>query len=224
MNKLDYEGLFKKALQKNIEQLQIDLRNNEKNIGIKIENWSKKFGLNPSVVRKKIVDDNVFSLHYIKDPSKQNFYEKLAAKHIEGFLNVKNFKNLSGSGTNALVIHNGLLLLRNNVTAETVKTIDFEWDYKGTKCYATHKYTKNFGGAQDNQYKDVRDFMKNARGNNQEKVLFFAICDGDYYQKKVRRSSKIEALNSELGRDNKLVALTIDELFGFLTGMQFLNL
>lgn len=216
-DKLDYKRLFNEVLKKNIEQLQIDLRNNKKDVDTKIKKWSNKFGLDPSVVRQKIVDDNIFSLHYIKDPSRQNFYEKLAAKHIEGFPNVKNFKKLPGSGGNALVIHKGQLLPYKNITSATTKTIDFEWNYMGIKCYATHKYTQNSGGAQDNQYKDVRYFMENARQNNQKMVLFFAICDGSYYQKKGKAgSNKIEALNSELGRSNKLEALTIDELFAYL--------
>ena len=43
--------------------------------------------------------------------------------------------------------------------------------------YATQKYTKENGGAQDNQKTDVRDFL--LKGSQQHKVA--AILDGDYW-------------------------------------------
>lgn len=51
------------------------------------------------------------------------------------------------------------------------KTIDFEWDYKGYKIYASHKYTKDRGGAQDNQYKDLQEFIRQCRESTLKKTF-----------------------------------------------------
>lgn len=208
MPDLDYEYHYNKKLEENIELLKRTI--DDRQTKIKIENWANKFHLDPSVIRQKIIDDEVFSLHYIIDPSKQNFYENLAADYIKNFSNVENFKNLPNNGTNALVVHAGNIIPKTRAQSNASKTIDFEWNTGTIKCYASHKYTKNSGGAQDNQYKDIRNFMENSRPNNTPNILFFAICDGNYYQN--LSQSKIQILNTDFAKDNKLKALTINEL------------
>ena len=217
MDKLDYKGLYNLALQKNIKQLQKEI--DTKQTKTKIHNWAKKFQLNPLEVRQKIIDDNMFSLHYIIEPARQSFHEKAAADYIKKFSNVSNFENLPNSGENALVVHSGSILPKKESQSNAGKTVDFEWDTHGYKCYASHKYTKDKGGAQDNQYKDLREFMKNSRENNDVKIKirFFAICDGEYYQHKdSNEQTKIEILNRDFAKEDKLIALTIDGLFDHL--------
>jgi hypothetical protein len=215
MDKLDYKGLYNLALQKNIKQLQKEIDTEQTKT--KIHNWAKKFQLNPLEVRQKIIDDNMFSLHYIIEPARQGFHEKLAADYIKKFSNVSNFENLPTSGKNALVVHSGLIVPKEESPSNAGKTVDFKWDTDGYKCYASHKYTKDGGGAQDNQYKDLRDFMKNSRQNNDVNIRFFAICDGEYYQHKDSNGyTKIEILNRDFDKKDKLIALSIDDLFNYL--------
>lgn len=215
MDKLDYKGLYNLALQKNIKQLQKEI--DSKQTKIKIDNWAKKFQLNPLEVRQKIINDYMFSLNFIIDPATQNLYEKLAASYIESFPNVDNFKNLPNSGQNALIVHGGIILSKNKAQSNASKTIDFQWETYGYKCYASHKYTKDGGGAQDNQYKDLRDFMDNSRQNNDDNIRFFAICDGEYYQHKDSKGdTKIKILNRDFDKKDKLIALSINDLFDYL--------
>jgi hypothetical protein len=215
MDKLDYKGLYNLVLQKNIKQLQKEI--DTKQTKTKIDNWAKKFQLNPLEVRQKIIDDDMFSLHYIIEPARQGFHEKLAADYIKKFSNVSNFENLPTSGKNALVVHSGLIVPKKESPSNASKTVDFKWDTDGYKCYASHKYTKDEGGAQDNQYKDLRDFMENSRPNNDVKTRFFAICDGEYYQHKDSNGyTKIKILNRDCYKKDKLIALPIDDLFDYL--------
>ncbi len=105
------------------------------------------------------------------------------------------------------------IIPKTQAQSNASKTIDFEWNTGTIKCYASHKYTKNSGGAQDNQYKDIRNFMKNIRDNNTPNILFFAICDGNYYQNLSRSNmSKMQILNRDFVKNDKLKALTINEL------------
>lgn len=215
MNKLDYKGFYDLALKKNIKQLQKEI--DTKQTKTKIDNWAKKFQLNPLEVRQKIIDDDIFSLHYIIEPARQSFHEKLAAGYIKKFPNVSNFENLPNSGKNALVVHGGSIIPKKESQSNAGKTVDFEWDTDGYKCYASHKYTKDGGGAQDNQYNDLRDFMENSRQNNNDNIRFFAICDGEYYQHKDSNGyTKIEILNRDFEKKDKLIALPIDNLFNYL--------
>lgn len=84
--------------------------------------------------------------------------------------------------------------------------------------YVSHKYTKDEGGAQDNQYKDIQEFLKNSRDTSLKNTIFLAICDGDYYKQKDSKTgdiTKIERLKKLT--DNKTVfVITIDELKTFL--------
>jgi hypothetical protein len=215
MDNLDYESLYNLALKENIAKLQKEI--DTKQTQIKIGNWAKKFKLDPIEVRQKIIDDYMFSLHFIIDPSKQSIHEEAAANYINQFPNVEYFENLPGSGENALVINNGKIISKKDADSNATKTIDFEWESYGYKCYASHKHTKDVGGAQDNQYKDLRNFMENIRDNNDTNIRFFAICDGDYYQNTDRNgNTKIDILNSDFRKKDKFKALTINDLFDYL--------
>ena len=115
---------------------------------------------------------------------------------------------------------NGKIFTGNQLgkQAKDIKSIDFEWNTKEFKIYASHKYTEMNGGAQDNQYKDIQDFLHHARDCNQKNVLFLAICDGDYYlqkDSKTNDNTKIERLK-RLTDGRTSFVLTINELRSFL--------
>ena len=97
------------------------------------------------------------------------------------------------------------------------KTIDFFWKTGDLIVYASHKYTKSSGGAQDNQYKDLKDFISEANHSNLPKTIFLAIADGSYYSSKDSESgvSKLQRLKDLANRRN-VFALTIAELERFL--------
>lgn len=60
--------------------------------------------------------------------------------------------------------------------------------------------------------------MENARLNKELDSLFFAICDGKYYERKNKDTgkSKLEELNEDYYKSNKLIALTINDIFNFI--------
>ena len=49
--------------------------------------------------------------------------------------------------------------------------------------YCSHKYIKDLsgGGAQDNQYTDIKIFLSNCKRVNTDNDYFIAICDGAYF-------------------------------------------
>lgn len=101
----------------------------------------------------------------------------------------------------------------------TTKSIDFYWEYNNYKFYASHKYIKESGGAQDNQYNDIKHFIENANKNSESFVKFLAICDGDYFNLtdakfKNEKITKLESLKRLTTRS--VFALTIYEIKDFL--------
>ena len=74
------------------------------------------------------------------------------------------------------------------------------------------------GGAQDNQYKDIQDFLHHSRDCNEKNTIFLAICDGDYYLQKDSKTgdeTKIKRLQRLTDGKTSFV-LNIQELPAFL--------
>ncbi|MDR2581219.1 MAG: hypothetical protein LBC85_09540 [Fibromonadaceae bacterium] len=219
---MNYEAEYKKQLTKDLQEILSSLNTPE--MKLKIQNWAKKFDYPFDTIVEKIKTDPVFRCVFVKDPAKQNLYQKLAANYIERLPNVKNFETLPQGSDKAKYLTNGKLFsgkLLNNASKNT-KSIDFTWEVGNYLFYASHKYTKDSGGAQDNQYLDIQNFLIHARDNNYSKYIFLAICDGEYYLQKdsqTNSKTKIERLK-KLTCQNSFV-LTIKELGSFLKSYVF---
>ena len=103
-------------------------------------------------------------------------------------------EKLPATGDNAVRLLNGELIYGNDRGAKATKSIDF--NRNGELICA--KVTTGAGGGQDNQYRDVRDFLKEAGeydikyGNKK----FTALVDGDYYtEEKLKTLNKFETKN-----------------------------
>lgn len=220
---INYEELKKEEIRKNVNEL----RNNitDRSVMLKIKNWADKYDLDFNFVKHKVFTDDIFALNFVKDPGRQNFHENIAAYTLKSLADIHNFETLPKGGKNAKVINNGMLvsLEQSRKSISNPKTIDFKWEIKTKSgktitCYASHKYTKDRGGSQDNQFNDLKSFMEHAYKNNEKDILFFAICDGNYYQQidRTTNKSKIEELNSSFYKENKVKATTINDLFEIL--------
>ena len=137
----------------------------------KIENWAMRYGYDKNEVEEKILMDDMFAVSFVKDPMKQNYTEKIA----EQLLQVKHLPNISMSFTKE-----GELC--PHPAAENSKTVDFIKD----GVYITQKYTRGQGGSQDNQYRDVIQFL--TYGSKNYKVA--AYVDGSYYTPAKRQELK----------------------------------
>jgi hypothetical protein len=215
---VNYEVEYKKRIKQNLLEVLDELKN--KNMQTKIANWANKFGYSYTEIKNKIKNDEIFRCVFAKDPSKQNLYQNLAATYVNSLYNVENFRVLASGGNDAMYLINGKLFSGENLKnkAKEIKSIDFSWNTGIYIFYASHKYTKNSGGAQDNQYIDIQNFIRNTRDSNEKNTIFFAICDGEYYQKRdsaTGDSSKIERLRRLTDNKTSFV-LTIDELVDFL--------
>ena len=210
---LDYEARYRQQYADNVQDAPRAAYAGE--LDRKIDNFCSNFGFERNEVLRLIKSEPMFAAWFAKDPKKQNFYENNAAYFIEEIEGVENFIQLS---TRELYVLGGGVFTNDQIRASgastSAKSIDFRWNYNGTEYYASHKYTQESGGAQDNQFKDLKLFIKECNGTNKE-CYFVAIADGAYYQQQhnIRgtRTTKLDQLKQLTDR-RKVYACTINEL------------
>lgn len=193
---MDIEELKDKKRIYNLAELRNCL--NESWVIAKVENYLERnrFVLKGYTVQniiEKIKTDDCFALYFIKDPNKQNDIEKIIGKELSTTNGINNFVNYPS--TIKLFVVNGEITNNRPITG---KSIDYSCTTnKGRQVYFTQKYTKGNGGAQDNQFQDVVNFLSNTVGNDE--CIFVALVNGSYYTE-----AKMNILK-EFERENVIV-------------------
>ena len=181
---MNYEKEKNKQIKLNLEDVEKNLDKNE--YQYKIKRWCEKYNFDFRTIFEKAKKDYYFRAIFSKDPNKQNFFKKIAAKYIKNIKFVKNFHKLNNHGSKSKFLFDGKVFSNtNDKKNKFTKTIDFTWQIEnisGQKynCYAYHEFIKEAGGAQNNQFTNVKNTIKNANFGN-ESNLFFFICDGEYF-------------------------------------------
>lgn len=213
---IDWEKALKEQIKENL--LECEKKLDSKAYRIKIEKWCCKFGFDFNEVFEKAKKDYLFRAFFAKDPKKQNIYEKSLAKYINSLEFVSDFKKLNSGGKNALYIDRGVIRKGSEYPHDKpAKSVDFYWnikDKKGeiTNFYAYHKYIEESGGAQDNQFNEIKKCIEIGRNGSQEvnrRVIF--VCDGAYFNDK-----KIKALKNLISTWNCIV-LRSSKLLNYLS-------
>lgn len=194
---IDYyeDGLVDKN-QKNIEDVKVTASNlltgnilkKYKWLLIKINNHIDRYGLKDVVnqILTKIVNDDFFASMFAMDASKQNMSEESQKKYLSN--RGIHVEKLTAGGKKAIRLMNGELITGNDRGSKATKSMDFI--YNDELIFA--KVTFGAGGGQDNQYRDVLDFLKEANkyDNKYGNRKFTALVDGDYYTEE-----KLKSLN-----------------------------
>lgn len=162
-----FEDLVKQKERELIENNFLDLRKNidDKDYNEKIKNYCEKFHFDYNEVKNKILNDDIIASFFIKEPSRQNFTEKLAASLLK-------ITTLPQQGKNSIRFTS-----TGEITSKKSTNVSKSADFYFNNTYYTQKYTRDNGGAQDNQYNDVVDFL--IKGSIKNKVG--AIVDGPYW-------------------------------------------
>ena len=148
---------------KNLQDLRLSL--DSPDVKLKISNYATEHGFLVEEIRQEIIDNDLVASFFAKDPVKQNFTELLVAELLKT-------KVLPQQGKNCIRFdEDGNICSTKGTT--TTKAADFYIN----NTYITQKYTRSTGGAQDNQYNDVVDFL--IKGSKKHKVA--AIVDGSYW-------------------------------------------
>ena len=175
------------------------------------EKYAEEHGVSISYIRYKKRTDTDFLLLFAKNPTRETIHQTYAIDEIKKNLPYfSSFRALPAGGKNALYIISGEISGQEarKKTKRAVKSIDAEGILnvaeKEIRIYFSLKYTKDNGGAQDNQYGDLITFLKEGAKSKEKDVFFIAIADGEYYKKKEtkyaeKEESRLEYLNTAFG-------------------------
>lgn len=168
----------------------------EPNIRKKIATYAWRFGYNEGEIREKIQNDEMFAAHFATDPKKQKLHEKVAATWLSKIPEVEKFQTLPSSGKGSLYVAiDGEI--RGGRGRAPGKSLDFRWTTKGKTCVASHKYTQQEGGAQDQQFNEMLELLKRFRDCVQTDYVLIVIVDGTYYTER-----KMQQLQNLVRNDN----------------------
>ena len=164
--------IYEKTIKKQRENIDLAQNAAEKKSAwliTKVSNFLVRFSLDEEVedILVKIKEDYLFAATFAKNPGKQNIAEKIQLTEIE-----KAGNKVEKLPNNRLYINNGELSSKK----DRIKSIDAIIN----DTYCSLKYTKDSGGAQDNQRDDIYNTLDAAKDCIEN---FAAIVDGEYWEK-----------------------------------------
>ncbi|MDR2191613.1 MAG: hypothetical protein LBO62_01860 [Endomicrobium sp.] len=193
MPKLDYEKVIKQKWKENAKAVPKLIEREDKDILRQVKTYCDRFDEPSADVKNKILNDSLFANCFAKDPVRQTSHEKIAFEYLQKSKEVLNkFCKLPQSGQEAVYLTNDGIFQKYSQTGKRIgKALDFYWENGENVFYASHKYTKESGGAQDHQFNEQAELLRKFKENNKNNEFLFIICDGRYYTK-----DKVEFLNA----------------------------
>ena len=173
----DFEGAYRRALDENYRKF------DSQSSMDRIQSFADKAREPVHNIAHKADTDPVFRWAIVKDPKRQNVYEKEAARWLRALSSVSSFRSRRaakqamrrGAATAAvpgLTVQGSAVLARN---------VDFSWRTGSCTVHAAHTYTHDSGGMQGRQYDALRSFIDEANKSTDPNRIFIAIADGQFY-------------------------------------------
>jgi hypothetical protein len=185
-----------------------EIMNNPLLAEIKIKNFIERFDniFTFEEVLSEIHNSKIVASQFAKDPAKQNTTESWVADIVKSNPNIIEFESLPKGGKGSIRIGidgNFIYDVKGQVVA--TKSVDYKFKLNGDTYYCTQKFTRGKGGAQDNQYKEVQEFLRYGSRVLAPRTYFVAILDGDYFD-----DSKMEELNTLFNQYRNVFATSAD--------------
>jgi len=188
------EKKFQESIKKNDKEVLVSAEQRDKDLMIRIENFrNEKMTEDERLVNttdsilQSIKTNTIIRALFRKDTTRQTLHEKAQIEWIQ--------KNQYSDAVKMSASTNGTCLSKNKFhvisktnprPSDATKTFDVHVPSK--KMFAVLKHTSCPGGAQDNQYADVKHFITQAVGylsdNSGAEEIFAAYLDGAYYTPK----------------------------------------
>lgn len=179
-------------------------------------------GMSPEILLHGLMSDQAFQLAMTTSPQRQNTHEKVALAWLQGMPLIENVAKLASSGPSALYVHQGLLLSHKDLpNLENAKSVDFYFTLTigglTRSYYAAHKHTHQDGGAQDNQFQDLKNFASNAVALKREtNKRYLALADGAYYAKARKTTTHLKDLQKLMAPSAYCAAMACSGLGSYL--------
>lgn len=195
----DYDGALRRQMDRNIADAQAIPT--PSHVIKKVVRDCRRFGTStPDEIIAQIRLRKEIAQHYAKSPGRQGLHQTCLEAWLRDVPFVIDAAILPGSGRNARIIDDdGVRTVGGS--GRDMKSIDFSWkcvrkDGSSVQVWASHKHTAEGGGAQDNQFNDLKHFLRRALKTRANAVeIFLAVADGDYYDLRLEDGrTRIQAL------------------------------
>lgn len=180
----DYDRIEQELWEKHKTEVRDMLEEQDDGLLRRIRTFAEHFGFDEMKVREKIENDLMFACCFAKDATKTGFQEKEAGKYLKKFPElIQSFKLLPKTGKNAKYMDEDGNIVTGEKPENGSKSLDFMWTVDNThiECFASHKFTREGGGAQNHQRDELIRLLKMFKNCNNKRIALFAICDGPYY-------------------------------------------
>lgn len=174
----DFEGAYERTLAENYRAF------DPASSMDRIQSFAKRAGVPAADIARKAMADPIFRWAIVKDPTRQNVYEKEAARWLEslplvaGFRSHRADKQAARRGAAAAAAVPGLA---GPGDAALARNVDFSWRTGDHRVYAAHTHTHDSGGTQGRQYDALHSFIDGANNSPGTGRVFIAIADGQFY-------------------------------------------
>lgn len=179
----NYDAIELEAWKENESMVLERFEKRESNIMKRIHTFIWRFGFPRDKVHEKIATDRLFAAHFAKEPRRTKLHERAAAEWLQETPRISGFETLPTSGRNAFYITSDGEI-RKGMRNPPSKSLDFRWRTGETEFFASHKYTKESGGNQDSQFKEMVTLLDHFHNSAEEEKALVIIVDGPYYMER----------------------------------------
>lgn len=171
----------------------IAAKNKDKKLVERIENFRKekmtddeRANHSADAILERIQTDSLVRAFFRKDTTRQTIHEKTQIEWIKIHKYPDAYKMNADTGGICLSEHKKITICKDGRPSGATKSFDVH--VPSENIYAVLKHTTTAGGAQDNQYRDVKHFIIQSVGylteNPGATEKFFFYLDGKYYTQK----------------------------------------
>lgn len=213
----DYDAIEARMWQKNVGRVLKELEADNPHMHKKINTFAVRFGYDKDDVVGEILSNEMSAAMFSKKPDRQGMHEEAAGKWLEQLDNVNNFLKLPKRGNSACYITgDGEVRNVKRKPPGSSKSLDFCWETGVYTIFAAHKFTREGGGSQDNQFLEVRNLLELfQKGSASEQTVLLIIVDGPYFTE--TKMNDLHRFEREKPPFSK--ALSIGDVPAFLEGL-----
>ena len=220
----------RESLKENISRF--DLNNptfvKEQKLDKKIKDCSDKTGIPINQIKTELMNSPTLQSFFIKNATKQNIGEKVAAEYIKKIPDILKFKKLPNGGPNSIHLLNGGIMTKaekekHGFDTDT-KSCDFSWTYQNQNksnskiksVFTTQKFTstKGGGGTQGTVKKEMKNWIKHANQNKKSDQIFICLVDGSFWTDK-----RVKELDQDCDSRKNVFVCRIDGLEKLLSSL-----
>ena len=186
LSAVDFDRLERQINLANLDEMYDEIIQRSDRLQTRVAHFADRSGIPEeqfwSVLRSE--PDGPLAAVLACEARRQNVHVKFVAEHLITLNDVDQFRKLPSTGPNACYVdESGIIVTGTQLgrLPRPSKPLDFQWKTGGITCYAAQRYTKEGGGNQDKQYREILALLSHFQKSTAKGIALFALVDGPYY-------------------------------------------